>query len=164
MGINKNDLDAINTQIDTGNYVLIAIDPGGKRNGLATFTMTENASALNSQVILSYNNMLAYLDSLTKENCIAHIVIEDFIIRPGKNHGSRGETIKIIANAESTARRLGINITKQRPENRLIGAKWSGTTVPKSHMPDDMSAYLHGIFWLRQYGKYTTKLERITGR
>jgi hypothetical protein len=137
--------------------LLLAFDPG-KRTGIAIFDF--HTGELNSKFVCGYDELTTFVNCLSGN--IAAIVVEDYIIRPGVgNRGhARGEAMRVIGQLEAASYRLSCRLVKQRPEVRLIAAKWSGTKVPKGHMPDDMSAELHGIYYLRQQGKYTTVLER----
>lgn len=138
------------------NKLILAVDPG-KRNGIALFR-DELDGELVVNMVMSVDELITWLN--TVENGLSAIVYEDFIIAPGKNHGSKGEAMQTIGILKMAANRLRIPITKQRPENRLTGAKWAGEKVPKGHMPDIQSARLHGIFYMRRQGKFTTVLER----
>lgn len=134
---------------------LLAIDPG-KHNGLARWNW--ETAELTHNWELEYDAMCKFLDNLKWD--LHAIVIEDYIIDGRKNHGSRGDTIKIIALAESAGRRLKIPVIRQQPALRMQAAKWAEIKVPKGHMPDTMSAMLHGIVYLRRQGKYVTPLEK----
>lgn len=141
--------------------LLLSFDPG-KRTGWAAFHYGDNNGCY-AKGIFSYEELTDFVNMLSGQVRIEAIVVEDYVIRPGVgNRGhARGEAMRVIGQLEGMAARLGIKLIKQRPENRLIAAKWAGVTIPKSHMPDDMSAELHGIYYLRQQGKYTTALERM---
>ena len=142
--------------------LLLSFDPG-KRTGFAIFTW--ETGKLHSKTILEYDELTTVLITLTPKHPPQVIVVEDYIIRPGAaNRGhARGEAMRVIGQLEGVAARLGCSLIKQRPEIRLVAAKWAGYKVPRGHMPDDMSAELHGIYYLRQQGKYTTALERTRG-
>lgn len=137
--------------------LLLAFDPG-KSTGVAIFTWP--TGELKIKTSMPYDKLTAFIADIPIN--VAAIVVEDYIIRPGVgNRGhARGEAMRVIGQLEAASYRLGCTLVKQRPEVRLIAAKWSGIKVPKGHMPDDMSAELHGIYYLRQQGKYTTALER----
>lgn len=87
-------------------------------------------------------------------------VIEEYRVRNSKfNHeNSKVDTIQVIGDLKGVARRQGIRIVEQRAQDRLIGAKWARVQVPKGHMPDEMSAYLHGYYYLRRNNLIKSKL------
>lgn len=143
--------------------LLLSFDPG-KRTGWAAFHFGNNDGCY-AKGIFSYEELTDFVNMLSDQVRIEAIVVEDYIIRPGAgNRGhARGEAMRVIGQLEGAAARLGCSLIKQRPEVRLVAAKWAGYKVPRGHMPDDMSAELHGIYYLRQQGKYTTVLERTRG-
>src|ERR1051325_2968085 len=109
--------------------ILWAIDPGAARNGLSIWDLDTGEHY--GKYILSYDEMLGMLDRLSDDMGVEEIVVEDYIIAPGKNSGSRGETIKVIANVEAANRRLGrrILLTKQRPGILRTTAKMAGVRL-----------------------------------
>lgn len=98
-----------------------------------------------------------YLDYLTnthKESKIEHIIIEEYRIFNDKfNHqGDKVYTAQVIGMLKRFARTLNIPYTEQPARVRSVSALWSGAKVPRGHMPDWMSAYLHGYYWLHKNG------------
>ncbi|HSW91328.1 MAG TPA: hypothetical protein VLG09_01620 [Candidatus Saccharimonadales bacterium] len=136
---------------------ILAVDPG-KRNGVAIFEDVKDGK-LHYNAIHTVDELIDLTNQISSD-FLSAIVVEDYIINGSRNNGSRGEAIQVIGILRALAARLGIPFVKQPPEKRLIAAKWAGESVRKSHMPDDQSARLHGIFYLRGQGKYTTILER----
>ena len=143
---------------------ILSVDPG-KRNGVCIVE-----DRLGGQIVLNeimhIDAMIAFLNSDWEPEgfkTLSVIVVEDYIINGSKNNGSRGEAIQVIGILRALAARLSIPFVRQPPEKRLLAAKWAGETVRKGHMPDDQSARLHAIFYLRQHGKFTTVLERQRG-
>jgi hypothetical protein len=53
-----------------------------------------------------------------------------------------------------------VHYVEQQPDARLMGAKYAQYVVRKGHMADDISAWLHGVFYLKQIGQLETVLER----
>lgn len=137
--------------------LFLSFDPG-KRTGVAVFD--GETGDLKLKMIFEYPELTEFLSRVITPPIA--IVVEDYIIRPGVgNRGhARGEAMRVIGQLEAASYRLGCPLIKQRPEVRLVAAKWAGYTVRKGHMPDDISAWLHGIYYLRQQGKYITALER----
>lgn len=138
---------------------ILAVDPG-KRNGVCIVEDVHNG-----KIILNNIQTVDELIKLTNEpqDELSAIVVEDYIINGSKNNGSRGEAIQVIGILRALASRQNIPFIRQQPEKRLIAAKWAGESVRKGHMPDDQSARLHAIFYLRCNGKFTTVLERQRG-
>lgn len=136
---------------------LWAIDPG-KHCGLSVFDWVSGTHLksikLEDYVLL---NMLTQEANIGRIECI---VIEDFISRGGITRGSRNEASQIIGAVKLSARGNSISVIRQEPGVRTTAAKWAGVRVPKGHMPDEMSSYLHGVYYLRKQGKFKTVLER----
>ena len=137
---------------------ILAVDPG-KRNGIALFEDVKDG-ALSINCIMTVDQLIEYVNNDDFDSRLSAIVVEDYIIGPKGNQGSRGEAIQVIGILRAFAAKLRIPFIRQPPEKRLLAAKWAGEHVRKSHMPDDQSARLHGIYYLRSQGKYTTVLER----
>jgi hypothetical protein len=139
---------------------ILAVDPG-KRNGIAIFEDVKDGK-LELNTIMTVDQLIEWTNNgpTYPGSVLSAIVVEDYIINGRVNNGSRGEAIQVIGILRALAARLSIPFVRQPPENRLTAAKWAGEHVRKSHMPDDQSARLHGIFYLRGQGKYTTILER----
>lgn len=135
---------------------LWAIDPG-QHNGLARFEA--ETGKLIEAIRIEYADLESRL-SAVERNLVVRFVVEEFISRGDVTRGSRNEASKIIGIIDFVARQHGIPVTKQRPSDRLIAAKWTQVKVPKGHMPDDMSAYLHGSFYLIKNNIKPTALER----
>ena len=135
---------------------ILAVDPG-KRNGVAIFEDVKDGK-LEINCVWTVDQLITATNQFNSD--ISVVVVEDYIINGKRNNGSRGEAIQVIGILRALAARLSIPFVRQPPENRLTAAKWAGEHVRKGHMPDDQSARLHGIFYLRKQGKYTTILER----
>lgn len=144
---------------------ILAVDPG-KRNGVCIIEDTKGGQILLNNV-KSVDDLIDWINDEPfgrhKLYELSVIVVEDYIINGSKNNGSRGEAIQVLGILRALAARLSVPFVRQPPEKRLLAAKWAGETVRKGHMPDDQSARLHAIFYLRQHGKFTTVLERKRG-
>lgn len=141
--------------------LLLAFDPG-KRTGMAMFRF--DTGEFLRKTWLPYDDLTITLANI-ETGIVSAIVAENYRQRPGvgqRGH-TKGEAMKVIGQLESFAVRTKCPIILQEPQVRLIAAKWAGFQVKKSHMDDDVSAWLHGIYYLRQHGKYTTALERSRG-
>lgn len=135
---------------------ILAVDPG-KHNGVAIFEDVKDGK-LEINCVWTVDQLIDATNGFNSD--ISVIVVEDYIIGPKGNQGSRGEAIQVIGILRALASRLNVPLIRQQPEKRLIAAKWAGETIRKGHMPDDQSARLHGIYYLRVHGKFTTALEK----
>ena len=144
------------SDLNTLRRFVLAIDPG-KHNGLALFDDNTGEILLNRSI--EADELPGYLAGL-QPSFISVVVCEDFIIRPGKNHGSRGEAMQVIGMLKVYCEVHRIKFVLQRPEVRLHAAMMAGEKIPKGHMTDKQSARLHGIAYLRTIGKYETVLEK----
>lgn len=135
-----------------------AIDPG-KRNGFAKWNW-ETGVYLGT-TILSFEDVL---DRLAQADNLHSIVIESFRSRGAITRGSSNEASQVIGAADSACRRLAIPLVRQQPGNRFLAAKWAGIVLdPRKHTKDDISAYLHGFFYMHQQGKVLSVLEKKMG-
>lgn len=134
---------------------ILFADPG-KRTGIALINDELNGTIVVNKIML-FDELVDWAETLDNLSVVG---FEDYIIGPKGNQGSRGDAIQVIGYLKSFARRRNVKVVAQAPEKRLIAAKWAGERIPRGHMPDDQSARLHAIFYLRQQGKFTTKLER----
>ena len=102
----------------------------------------------------SLDNLLSNLADLNKLRSIEHVIIEEYRVFNDKfNHqGDKVHTAQVIGLIKGFCRTLKIPFTEQPARVRTVAALWSGTKVPRGHMPDYMSAYLHGYFWLHKNG------------
>jgi len=137
------------------NY-LYAFDPG-KRTGVAIFTWDGEYV---SHGVRIYTDVGEYLDRIERAYVI---VYEGWRTRPGgKTAGSTEEASQVIGQIKNRARQLDLpqsRIIEQQPAILPIAAKWAGFNMPKGHLPDDESAWLHGYYCLRQHGRVRTSLE-----
>ncbi len=81
--------------------------------------------------------------------------IEEYVVYGSNlkaNVGSKVHTAQVIGSLKSWARRHSVSVVEQRADIKTIAAKWSGTVVPKGHMPDWRAAYLHGYYYLHRAG------------
>lgn len=142
--------------------LLLSFDPG-KRTGLAIFNFETGEEE--KRLVLTYGPLTEFLGELQPSSRIAVILVENYRQRPGVRQRGHtlGEAMRVIGQAESAAYRLGVPLIKQEPIILSIAAKWAGYKMPKGHIPDQDSAFLHGIYYLRQQGKYITALERTRG-
>lgn len=84
------------------------------------------------------------------------IIYEPFKVRPDKASsfgGSVHEEIQVIGMIKLFAAELEVPLVVSSPNNLKIAAMWSGTKIPaKGHIPNPISAYLHGYHYLHTTG------------
>lgn len=145
----------------TMTHYILAIDPGSKNVGYALYeheSKAENATLLR-QGIVHYDSLVDFLGTM---GYVTHLVYEIYRIRPGgrQNVGSDAKVIQAIGKLDMWSATLGIPSYTQEPSILPMAAKIAGYTLPRGHLRDDMSAVLHGAFWLRKRGWYVSALER----
>ena len=96
------------------------------------------------------------IDYLAHANGISTLVLEDFRLRHGKavaQTGSKFAAVQVIGAAKLYCRIHHTAYFAQSPQILKIAALHSGTDIPlKSHIDDDVSAYLHGYYWFESRG------------
>lgn len=152
--------------------MIIAWDPGEKNIGCAMFSYNEEARTANLMFkrILTRDTMYKVLElaegMLLNENQRHTFVIENFRIDPNNvaNRNPRGrssamfqwsevETSQVIGALRYAAFRMNqSDVVMQEPGILAMGRKWCDFKVPKGHIPDDVSAYIHGLHYMMKYG------------
>lgn len=82
---------------------------------------------------------------------VTDIVAEDFRLfkkRAAQQVGSRMPASYVLGALELFARQKGLWLTKQEPSILSTAALHAGIKMPAGHCPDDLSAYLHGGYYL----------------
>lgn len=140
---------------------ILAVDPGSTRTGYALYEHEGGAkdSVLLRQGIIHFDEVNGFLGDMTY---ITRLVYERYRIRPGgrQNVGSEGKVMQVIGKLDMWASSLGIPVSTQEPAILPLAAKIVGYPMPKSHLRDDVSAVLHGAYFLRGRGWYISALER----
>lgn len=84
------------------------------------------------------------------------VIYETFQVRPDKAKsfaGSVHEEIQVIGMIKLFAAELEVPLVASSPNNLRVTAMWSGTKIPaKGHIPNPVSAYLHGYHYLHTTG------------
>lgn len=90
---------------------------------------------------------------------VTRMAIEDYIGRPGqKNGGQRFWGPESLAKIELLGELAGIEVKRQRAVDVLrISAAHAGYTLPKGHLPNQDSAYLHARYRLEELGVLRAK-------
>ena len=125
--------------------MLLSIDPG-KNIGWAKWS---EAGTLLSAGVWDFDELIEFLGS---ERGITRVVYEDFILYAhmanGRQTGSRFESSQVIGAIKQFAKRK-VPLTRQPAHILGVSAMHAGLTVPKGHMPDRMSAVLHGHYYFK---------------
>lgn len=94
---------------------------------------------------------------------VRHIVYEDFRLLRHKalqQSGSRMEASQAIGILKMQAFYIAAQTHVQRPENLHVASMWSGVKMPSNHkVSHEVSAYLHGYYWLVVQGIVVPSLE-----
>lgn len=146
--------------------MLLSIDPGDKRVGLARWTET---GKLEFNETLSFEDYLQYLltlddlffngfsDEFAPEfTPLTKVIVEDWRLRQGKGvkmTGSQFLSAQCIGAAKLFAKMYGAKVILQSPQILHVAAMHFGVKVPlKGHIPDDVSAKLHGLYYFEEHG------------
>ena len=132
----------------------LAIDPG-HTTGWATFDEEGVFTGLGK--ITGEDKFLDWLETQVKENKPRLVIIEQYRNRPGTavNSWSTGPTQQHIGAITRILRKAHVQMTMQDPSPALsIGLRFIGmhTLYEGKHVPDDVSAYAHGTYYLRRSG------------
>lgn len=132
----------------------IAIDPGEKRIGWATFNEKGEVTAID--VFKNEDEMLDWLETL--EPLV--IIVESYRARPGQiNAFNRLPTVQQIGAIKRVARKKKVPVIEQDPSPclamglRFLGlynAYYDKRTRKLLHVPDQYSALAHGTYYLRK--------------
>jgi hypothetical protein len=130
-----------------------AFDPGG-RTGIATFHSDGKDIVKTS---LAEDNFLMYLNTLieVKDKPFKVFVVEDFRLRENKALDLVGNDFiasQMIGAIKLTAHALKVPIIFQSPSILPTAIKWAGIKPHRGHLPDELSAYAHGIHYLVKNG------------
>lgn len=129
--------------------ILLSVDPG-EHVGYALWDDTdcyENAIVSKSQ----FMQMLVdgYFEGVDK------VVAEDFALfrgRAQKQVGSKMPASQVLGALELWCRQRSIWLTKQHSGILSVASKHANRPLPAGHCPDDLSAYLHGYYYLEGQG------------
>ena len=126
-----------------------AFDPGG-RTGIAIFY--SDGSDLTKKS-LTEEHFLLYLQMLIKvrDNTFNTFIVEDFRLRQDKALDLVGNNFvasRMIGAIQLTAHILKVPIVYQPSSILPTALKWAGIPKPRGHLPDELSAYAHGIHYL----------------
>lgn len=129
----------------------IALDPGEKRIGYATFN--SEGTALDFGTFTKEDEMLDWLESDDIQPEV--IIVESYRARPGAiNSWSRLPTVQQVGAIKRIARKKKILVIEQDPSPCLaMGLRFLGMhkTYKNKHVPDQVSALAHGVYYLRKH-------------
>lgn len=133
-----------------------SVDPGEKNIGFCTWN---NNGLLIGKSILTPEEFMAML--LTSSGAVHTIVCEEWAHQPGKTKGgSKATTARVIGWLELYAAQNDINLVMQPPNDLRVWALHAGVELPKGHIPDDDSAFIHGHHYFVDQGILSARMLR----
>lgn len=124
--------------------MLYSFDPG-ETTGVA---IGDNKGELVKMGQHSWADFPHYLNAIDKADMF---IVEEFRIRPDKAMSfsfSDMKTIQVIGMLRLRAYQLNIPTQYQRPLDKSMGYRWSGTPQPKNHsLSHQVDAYAHLVFY-----------------
>lgn len=134
---------------------VLSIDPG-KQNGIALWS--EDA-VLEDHDTLTFDQLDSYLRKHTKY--IDDVIVEDYTLdhRAGQQKGSKLDAVQTIGMVKYWASQ-SIRLTMQRNLVLRLAAMHSGIRIPATgHIPDHISAVLHGFYWFESQGRHAADID-----
>lgn len=126
-----------------------SFDPGSKRTGIALWDETGKCT-LNESV--SQEELDLFLEHHRNTKTFKKFIVEDYRVyghMATRHIGSRVETVRVIGQIASLARFLKVPMIEQPATVLRVAAKQARVKIPnKGHIPDKVSAYLHGYYYL----------------
>lgn len=146
--------------------MIVSWDPGEKRTGCCIFKYDKNSktadlvykSILNAPQVYE---TLELVENLLSPGGTHTFVIENFRadvlgVRNNRSKASAAmfqwsemETSQLIGTLKYAAYRMNRSpVVMQEPGILTMGRVWCDFKVPKGHIPDDISAYIHGAHYM----------------
>lgn len=149
---------------DTGPAYYASWDPGGSRTerttGLTYWDEKANMIEMKSLTEEEFDKEIEKIPDTVKV-----FVVEDYRPHGHINHtGNKLLTSQRIGDIRGYARRHGIDVIMQPSTILTIAAMWAQYKWPKSntgkrqHLPDFISSYLHGFYYLSNKGLIKLKV------
>lgn len=138
--------------------IICAIDPG-EHTGYA---IMESGGKVLEKGVVELPDLPVFLSTLPGRS-VSVIIYEGFRLYrhlADRQSGSNIPASRAIGTIHGFAYFNQLRTVEQQPDARLMGAKYAQYVVRKGHMADDISAWLHGVFYLKQIGQLETVLER----
>jgi len=142
----------------------LAIDPGEKRTGWASFDEQGNELGLGTIVgdPDTFMDWLEALDPAPKE-----IIYENYRVNPTINHGfSKVVTVQLIGMIKRYAKTRDIPLHEQDNTRLSFGLRFIGMygmyykgRKKVKHVDDQISAYAHGVYYLQTHGIRKSRME-----
>lgn len=129
--------------------MILSVDPG-EHIGVCLWT---EEGELTLRTVMDFDTFGDFLDN--ELSIITKAVIEDYRLRGGKQMqqtGSRFEAVQVIGQVRDFARRKKATLIRQKPDILRVAAMHAGVKLPTGHIPDDLSAYLHGFYYFETVG------------
>lgn len=137
---------------------ILAIDPG-RNTGWAEI---EFGGRLVDKGIILLDDFGDFLYKYPTEGLSA-IVVEGFRLYAHKAQAQQGSTVEaaqVIGMVKGFCSGRSVRFVQQQPDARKMGAGYVQYKLGTGHTPDDISAWLHGIYYLKKIGQLTTVLEK----
>ena len=128
--------------------ITLSVDPG-ENVGYALWDGTEcyeNATVKRNRFMQMLTD--GYFDGVHR------VVAEDFTLfrgRAQKQTGSKMPASLVLGALELWCRQQGIWLHKQHSGILSVASKHANRPLPAGHCPDDLSAYLHGYYYLETF-------------
>lgn len=144
--------------MQSDNAYYLAIDPGERFNGWATFK--ESGDLITMGTVIGVDQLTDWLE-VFDTSTLQKIIVEDYRIGivkgrnfgASKHQGSRAETAKTIGRIESWAHRNKVGLVLQGNSIKPVGYLWAGIPVPKNKdLTHETDAYVHGVHYLQKNG------------
>lgn len=134
--------------------IYISVDPG-QTVGVATWH--EDGSFIHKSKMQEpvFEVFLQGLLAPGYPNEVIKFIIEEYRVYGSKSTahiGSKIPTAQCIGKVKMVASMLNVPVIEQPATKLRVAAKWAGVKVPGGHIPDDISAYLHGYYYLHKAG------------
>ncbi len=130
--------------------ITLSVDPG-EHVGYALWDGTD----CYENVVVSKSEFMQMLAGSYFEGA-DRVVAEDFALfrgRAQKQAGSKMPASQVLGALELWCRQRGLWLTKQHSGILSIASKHADRPLPAGHCPDDLSAYLHGFYYLEAQGE-----------
>jgi hypothetical protein len=139
---------------------ILSIDPG-KTCGYAVFEYFSKQIDQPELVDMGECDVTALPLVMDKHRFVDKIIYEQYIVLPQKamvHTGSSVEAAQAIGMINMFAMNHKIPTIQQMPAVLPLAMKLTRMKKPKGHLPDKMSAWLHGVWYLNKIGKYSSNL------
>lgn len=137
-----------------GKELYISVDPG-QTVGVATWDVDGHLIHKSKMPSPTFDTFLEALTRPEYPNKVIKFIIEEYRVYGSKSTahiGSKLPTVQCIGKVKMIARLLGVPVVEQPATKLRVAAKWAGVKIPGGHIPDEISAYLHGYYYLHKAG------------